>query len=86
MRCTDKELQALAQLRDDRHFEIFTDWIYSWLEEEVQECITAERPAVNQGRAQVLKDIVEAVTKSRENIESRISKRALRKSNPETAF
>ena len=86
MRCDDRQLKALSQLKDNPHFEVFMKWIVKWLEDETKECIHAEKPAVNQGCAQALEAIVKAVDEADVNFRQRITKREIRASNDQNAF
>jgi len=77
MRASDKELQAMGNLINDRNFQVFMGFLDSWLIDETKECISAEKPAVNQGRAQVLTEITDTVEKARESAAQRVSRRSV---------
>lgn len=83
---SDKELLALAQLRENLHFQNFMEWIERWAKQEVNECVTAEKPGLHQGRAQVLLAIGENYDKAAEHYRGRAVRRATQAANPDNAF
>ncbi len=77
MRAKNRELQAMASLSNDPNFSVFMGFLDTWLKEETKECINAEEPKVNQGRAQVLTEIKATVEESRESVSKRVAVRAI---------
>jgi len=86
MRATDQELQAMANLVNDHNFQVFMKFLESWLKDETDQCITAEKPIFSQGRAQALTEITATVEKARESVSHRVATRAVLSIPRENAF
>jgi hypothetical protein len=68
----------------DPDWEVFNEYLTRALAEETKTCIYSESPDAR-GRAQVLTELLATIQEARENVKSRIAKRAV-KDNSANAF
>lgn len=74
---TEKQLRAITNLQNNPDFEIFKDFLATWMLDEIKQMTYSEQPVLSQGRNQVLRELSRTIEDARESSAKLIAAKAV---------